>query len=183
MKGLGFEWQVAMRFLREGRMQTLLIVVGVAAGVAVIAYISALISGLQGNTLAKTLGAQPHVTIAAPEDVVAPAMDLPSGQRSISDTQPRAQRLRSVANWQALVPLLEAHPGVAAVSPIVSGAGLALRGEATQAIALMGVELERYDRIVGLRGKVIAGEPRLGPGKPSSAASSRATSACAPATA
>lgn len=165
MKGLGFEWQVAMRFLREGRMQTLLIVVGVAAGVAVIAYISALISGLQGNTLAKTLGAQPHVTIAAPEDVVAPAMDLPSGQRSITDTQPRAQRLRSVANWQALVPLLEAHPGVAAVSPIVSGAGLALRGEATQAIALMGVELERYDRIVGLRGKVIAGEPRLGPGE------------------
>ena len=55
---LGFEWRVALRFLREGRMQTLLIIVGVAAGVAVIAYISALISGLQSNTLAKTLGAQ-----------------------------------------------------------------------------------------------------------------------------
>ena len=31
--GLGFEWRVALRFLREGRMQTLLIIVGVAAGV------------------------------------------------------------------------------------------------------------------------------------------------------
>lgn len=165
MKGIGFEWQVAVRFLREGRMQTLLIIVGVAAGVAVIAYISALISGLQGNTLAKTLGAQPHVTIAAPDDVVAPAMDLPASQRSITETQPRAQRLRSVANWQSLVPLLEAHPAIAAVSPIVSGAGLALRGEATQAIALMGVELDRYDRIVGLRNKVVAGEARLGPGE------------------
>lgn len=162
---LGFEWRVALRFLREGRMQTLLIVVGVAAGVAVIAYISALIAGLQGNTLAKTLGAQPHVSISAPDDTVTPAMDIPRGETSISDTQPRAQRLRSVANWQALVPLLEAHPAVAAVSPMVSGSGLALRGEATQAIALLGVELDRYDRIVGLRGKVVAGTARLAPGE------------------
>lgn len=165
MTGLGFEWQVAVRFLREGRQQTLIIIVGVAAGVAVIAYISALIAGLQGNTLAKTLGAQAHVSIVAPDDVVAPAMDLPASRGSVTDTQPRAQRLRSVANWQALVPLLEAHPGIAAVSPIVSGAGLAVRGEATQAVALMGVELDRYDRIVGLRGKVVAGVPRLGPGE------------------
>ena len=162
---LGFEWRVAVRFLREGRMQTLLIIVGVSAGVAVIAYISALISGLQGNTLAKTLGAQPHLTIAALEDTVAPAMELPAQQRSLTETQPRAQRLRSVSNWQALVPLLEAHPAVAAVSPIVSGSGLALRGEATQAIALLGVDLDRYDRIIGLRAKVIAGEARLGPGE------------------
>ena len=48
---LGFERRVATRFLREGRMQTILIIVGVAAGVAVVAYISALITGLQRNTL------------------------------------------------------------------------------------------------------------------------------------
>src|SRR5690606_21603043 len=114
--------------------------------------------------LAKTLGAQAHVSISAPDDTVTPAMEIPGGETSISDTQPRAQRLRSVANWQALVPLLEARPEIAAVSPMVSGAGLALRGEATQAIALLGVELDRYDRIVGLRGKVVAGAARLAPG-------------------
>ena len=37
-------------------MQTLLIIIGVAAGVAVIAYITALIDGLQASTLNKTLG-------------------------------------------------------------------------------------------------------------------------------
>lgn len=161
----GFEWQVALRFLREGRMQTLLIIVGVAAGVAVVTYISALISGLQANTLAKTLGAQAHVTVSSPEEVVTPALQPAPGERAVTETQPRAQRLRSVANWQALVPLLEANPGVAAVSPMVSGGGLALRGEAAQAIALLGVELDRYDRIVGLRAKVAEGEPRLGPGE------------------
>ena len=159
----GFEWQVAWRFLREGRMQTLLIIVGVAAGVAVVAYISALIDGLQANTLAKTLGAQAHISLRAPEDMVAPAARLEAGTAMLSDTQPRAQRLRSVANWQALLPVLQATPGVAAVSPMVSGAGLALRGEAALAIALMGVELERYDRIVNLRSKVVAGRASLQP--------------------
>lgn len=161
----GFEWQVAWRFLREGRMQTLLIIVGVAAGVAVVAYISALIEGLQANTLAKTLGAQAHISLRAPEDMVAPAARLEAGTAMLSDTQPRAQRLRSVANWQALLPVLQATPGVAAVSPMVSGSGLALRGEAALAIALMGVELERYDRIVNLRSKVVAGRASLQPGE------------------
>ena len=162
--GLGFERRVATRFLREGRMQTLLIIIGVAAGVAVVAYISALITGLQKNTLDKTLGAQAHVTLSEREDVVTPAAAPSTGTSVLTQTQARAQRLRSIANWQALVPLLEAVPGVAAVSASVVGAGLALRGEATKSIALVGVDLDRYDRIVHLRTKVVAGVARLGPG-------------------
>ena len=161
----GFELRVALRFLREGRMQTVLIIVGVAAGVAVIAYISALISGLQSNTLAKTLGAQAHITLRAPDDLVIPAAPALPGTAALTETQPRAQRLRSVANWQALVPLLERLPEVAGVSPMVSGSGLALRGEASQAIALMGVDLDRYNRVVGLRSKVVSGTARLSPGE------------------
>lgn len=162
---LGFERRVALRFLREGRMQSLLIVVGVAAGVSVVAFISALISGLQGNTLDKTLGAQAHITLRVPDDVVTPAWPHAANAAVLTDTQARAQRLRSVANWQALMPLLERRADIAAVSPLVSGSGLALRGEATQAIALTGVDLDRYDRIIGLRGKVVAGTARLGPGE------------------
>ncbi len=165
LQWIGFEWRVALRFLREGRMQTLLIVVGVAAGVAVVAYISALISGLQRNTLEKTLGAQPHVTLSAPDDAVLPAAPAASGTEALLQTQPRSQRPRSIVNWQALMPVLEAMPSVAAVSPMVAGAGLALRGEASRSIALVGVDLDRYDRIVGLRGKVVEGQARLGPGE------------------
>ena len=163
---LGFERRVATRFLLEGRMQTLLIIVGVAAGVAVVAYISALISGLQANTLNKTLGAQAHLSISALEDtVVAAGVAAGAGTTTLTQTQPRAQRTRSVANWQALLPLLEALPEVAAVSPMVGGAGLARRGEAQRSIALVGVELDRYDRIISLRAKVVSGMPRLGPGE------------------
>ena len=145
-------------------MQTLLIIVGVAAGVAVIAYISALISGLQSNTLNKTLGAQAHITLRAPDDLVTPARAPEPGSTTLTQTQPRAQRLRSVANWQALVPVLEGMNAIAGVSPTMTGGGLALRGEATQAVALTGVDLDRYDRVVGLRGKVVSGSAQLAPG-------------------
>jgi lipoprotein-releasing system permease protein len=163
---LGFEGRVAVRFLREGRFQTLLIIVGVAAGVAVVAYISALIVGLQRNTLSKTLGAQAHVTLRPLDDEVLSARlpDAP-GTQALVQTQARSQRPRSIANWQQIVPVLEALPGVSAVSPMVSAAGLGLRGDSARAIALMGVELARYDRIVQLRSKVVAGEARLGPGE------------------
>jgi lipoprotein-releasing system permease protein len=165
LKSFGFEWLVALRFLREGRMQTLLIIVGVAAGVAVVAYISALISGLQASTLSKTLGAQGHITLRSPQDVVQPARARMPGEVAWFETQPRAQRLRSVVNWQMLVPVLEAMPEISSVSPMVSGSGLALRGEAQQSIALLGVDLDRYDRIVDLRGKVVSGVARLAPGE------------------
>ena len=147
-------------------MQTLLIIVGVAAGVAVVAYISALIAGLQRNTIEKTLGAQAHITLSPLDDMVLPARAPSSAAtRELVQTQPRAQRPRSIGNWQLLVPLLEAMPQVAAVSPMVSAAGLAERGEASKSITLVGVDLERYDRIVGLRARVVQGAARLGPGE------------------
>ena len=159
-----FERRVALRFLREGRMQSLLIVVGVAAGVAVVSYISALIGGLQASTLEKTLGAQAHVTLRARDE--APVLPVaPASALQLDRVMPREQRPRSLAGWPALAAELESRPGVAAVSPMVSTAGLGLRGVATASVALVGVELERFDRIVRLRDKVVAGSARLGPGE------------------
>ena len=162
---MGFEFSVALRFLREGRFQSLLIIVGVAAGVAVVAYISALVTGLQTNTLNKTLGAQAHIVVSPPDERVTPAWPVPSDAAHAVDTQARAQRLRTIANWPAVDAALSQRPGISAVSPMTSGAALARRGEATRAIVVTGVELARYDRIVGLRDKLIAGAFRIGPGE------------------
>lgn len=162
---LAFEFSVALRFLREGRFQSLLIIVGVAAGVAVVAYISALVTGLQTNTLNKTLGAQAHIVISPSDERVAPAWPVAPGERHASDTQARAQRLRTIANWPAVDAAMSRRAGISAVSPMTSGAALARRGEATRAIALTGVDLARYDRIVNLREKLVAGSFRIGPGE------------------
>ena len=45
-----FEWFVALRYLREGRSQTALILAAVAVGVAVIVFLSALISASSRST-------------------------------------------------------------------------------------------------------------------------------------
>ena len=171
ISGFGFERRVAMRFMVEGRTQTLLIITGVAAGVAVVAYISALMLGVQENLIDKTLGAQAHITISTLDDVVLPARAADTGAANAGDTvtmsqtQPRAQRPRAPANWRLLMPILEATPGVAVVSPIVSAGGLAVRGEVSKSIAILGVELERHDRVVKLREKIKQGVARLGPGE------------------
>ena len=164
MRRIGFELTVAVRFLREGRFQTLLIIFGVAAGVAVVAYISALVTGLQQNTLNKTLGAQAHVVITPLDERVTPVLPRAVDERPFSDLQPRAQRLRNLSNWPLVVARLERQPGVAAVSPLVAGSGLAQRGEATRAVTVAGVEIERYARVVGLASKRVAGSLQLAPG-------------------
>jgi lipoprotein-releasing system permease protein len=161
---LGFERRVAVRFMLEGRVQSILILVGVAAGVAVVAYISALMASLQVNLIDKTLGAQAHVTVSVLDDLVLDAGSS-RAKRRLTLVQPRAQRPRSPANWQILVPLLEQTPGVRAVSPLISAGGLALRGEVSKSVAISGVELERYERIIKLRSKIVSGEPSLAPGE------------------
>ena len=49
-----FEWLLALRFLREGRMQTALIMAGTTVGVAVIIFITALMNGLQASLATRT---------------------------------------------------------------------------------------------------------------------------------
>lgn len=161
----GFAVTVALRFLREGRFQSLLIIVGVAAGVAVVTYISALISGLQGNTIARTLGTQPHLVVKPAEDRSLPSAVAASGTLQLRELQPRAQRPRTVDQWRAVEQELARTPGVAAVSSIVSGSVLAVRGEASRSVALLGIDFEGYDRIVSLRTRLVKGAARVAPGE------------------
>ena len=51
-----FAWFVALRYLRDAKGQTALILAAVAVGVAVVVFLSALINGLQVSLIEKTLG-------------------------------------------------------------------------------------------------------------------------------
>ncbi|HNU09776.1 MAG TPA: FtsX-like permease family protein [Rubrivivax sp.] len=161
----GFAVTVALRFLREGRMQTLLIVVGVAAGVAVVSYISALIQGLQGNTIRRTLGTQAHLVVQPPEQRSLPSLPLADGAIALRELQARAQRPRTIDNWRAVEQALAAAPGVRAVTALASGSMLAVRGEASRSVTLAGIDLDSYERIVSLRATLVQGVARVAPGE------------------
>ena len=142
---LPFAWMVCLRYLREGRMQTVLILAGVTAGVAVIIFLTTLITQLQASIIDKTLGSQAHIVLKPPR--AANQTVLPPGNTA-AIVQPRAQRLRSIDQWEAVARLAAQTVGVQAVSPVLSGAGFAARAEANQPIALIGVDPVAHQRIV-----------------------------------
>jgi lipoprotein-releasing system permease protein len=78
--------------------------------------------------------------------------------------QARAQRLRSVDQWQTLQLDLERLPGIRAVSPVAAGPGLVTRGDVNKSITVTGIVPERYVAVTRLDEKIVAGELRLNPG-------------------
>lgn len=159
---LPFEWIAAVRFLREGRMQSLLIIVGVGVGVAVIVFMSALLSGLQANLIKRTLSSQAHITLLPPEEIARPQQATDATALRL---QKQAQRLRAIDQWQTLRDRLETWPEIAAVSPVASGPSFAVRGEANKAITVVGIEPERYNRVISLADRLTAGQLRVGAGE------------------
>ena len=151
-----FEWVVALRFLREGRMQTFLILTGVGVGTAVIVFLSALITGLQDSIIQRTLGTQAHV-------IIRPQEEVPQVLDSVADARVErpAQRIRSIVGWQQAIALVDRVDGVVATAPAISGPGLALRSRGTSSIVIRGIEPESYFRIVDLAPFIREGQFRL----------------------
>jgi lipoprotein-releasing system permease protein len=157
---LPFEWIAASRFLREGRLQTIFIMLGVAIGVGVIIFMSAALAGQQANVIRRVLSAQAHIVLLPPKEVARPLRAAPGLAQAAIVQQP-FQRLKSIDQWQKIIAEVDHMGAVSAVSPMAAGSMLAVRGEATRAVTVMGVDADRYFRIVPLPEKIVAGVPRL----------------------
>ena len=162
-ESLWIEWKIALRFLLDNRMQTLLIVFGIAVGSAVIVFITALITGLQANVIERTLGTQAHIRILPPDEANRTLPVTPDSWSLVLES-PRAQRLRSIINWQDIRDVLDQDAQVLAVSPVISGPAIARRGVARASVALLGIDPPRYQRIIPLADDLIAGRLMVGAG-------------------
>lgn len=171
-----FEWLVALRFLREGRIQTVLILLGVSTGVGVIIFLTALITGLQSSLIEKTLGSQAHLVVRPPEemprvlhegqvagtDPAAVAAERRPGEAALAvRLEKPAQRLRSINQWPAVIREVESVAGVTDVSPLVAGSAFVTRGVAQRAIVLRGIDPERFIRIIDVPSRMAAGTFRV----------------------
>lgn len=161
---LPFEWILATRFLREGLLQTIFIVAGVALGVSVIVFMSALLTGLQSSIFKTLLDFQPQIVISPPDEVprsLRQSNNQPSGAELATLVQPRAQRSRSLDQWQKVRDIALAIPGVLVVTPVVEGAAFILRGDANTGVVIRGIEPASYLRLIALKEKIIAGSADL----------------------
>ena len=157
-------WLLALQFLRDGRGQTVTIMVGVAVGVAVVVFVSALIQGLQSNIVQRTLGTQAHIRVMPPDELNH-LQPVAAGTLQLVWEDRRAQRRRSINNWQQVVATLDVLRSVRAVSPVIAGPAFAGRGAALESVALTGIDLPRYQRIIPLSDYIVAGSLRLEPGE------------------
>ncbi len=158
---LPFEWVLATRFLREGLLQTLFIISGVALGVSVIVFMSALLTGLQGSIFKTLLDFQAQIVIKPPDEAPR-SLRQDTGVAFATVVQPRSQRPRSLDQWQKVRDTALATPGVLVVAPVIEDAAFIVRGDANTGVGLRGIEPESYLRLIALEEKIVAGSANLG---------------------
>jgi lipoprotein-releasing system permease protein len=152
-----FEWLVAFRFLKEGRVQTAFIIIGIAIGVAVIVFMSALLTAMQGNFVSRVLTGQAHVQLLAQKERVHPLL-MSETQIEWPTLQIPLQRFKSIDQWQSIAMEVAHMPEVQIVSPAVTGSALLKRGEASRSVTVIGMLPESYFQMIPLHEKVIQGE-------------------------
>lgn len=156
-----FEWITAIRFLREGRMQTIFIVSGIALGVGVIVFMSALLTSLQSSFISRVLTSQAHIQIISPDEISRPLLIGSSSIVPVPVVQQPTQRLHSIDQWQTIERELLKRNDITYVSSTISASGLAVRGDASKSIGMTGIDPESFFKIVKIPEFVILGEPHL----------------------
>lgn len=154
--------KIATRYLTANKGQTALLVAGVAVGMFIFIFMSALIGGLAEFIVSRTVGDLSHVTIEAESED--PAILIEDEGHVLAATEPGRLRSATLADAATWVPLIEALPGVRAVSPQITGAGFLTRGAQVQQVSVTGVEPGRESAIMDLGGYVVAGSARVGSG-------------------
>lgn len=154
---LWIEWRIAIRFLADNPLQTLLISIAISVGAAVIVFITALMTGLQSNIINKTLGTQAHIRIEATHQYNNLSA-FPENHYVWVLESPRAQSLQTIYNWQEVRDTLDQYTVFNTVSPLISGPAFAQKGTARASIALMGIDPIRYAGIINLENYLLEGQ-------------------------
>lgn len=154
-----FEWLLALRFLKEGRMQSWLILAGVTGGVAIIIFLTQLINQLQNDIVDRVLSVQPHISLRPTEEQVK--------RLTLTDThtaariQQRGQRLRSIDQWENFAHLAKQTPGVQAVSALATGPVFIRNNLVSQSVAIMGIIPKDYLQVVDMKRYLVQGQFQL----------------------
>lgn len=154
--------KIAARYLTANKAQTALLVLGVAVGVFIFIFMSALIGGLGEFIVSRTVGDLSHITIEA--ETVDPALLIsPQGHVLVVTERGRA-RTATLAEADTWLPLIAGVAGVKAVSPQITGAGFLTRGAQVSQVSVTGVEPGRESAILDLEGYIVEGRAFLGSG-------------------
>ena len=156
-----FESMIAWRFLKESRLQTILILLGIIIGVSVQIFLSSLISGLQRNLIEQTVGDSPHILLKAQEN--SPQSILQKGNQSlVIPIITAAKKDAYILSYQPLLKKLDTFPNLKIVSSLVEGSGFITKAEVSRPVVVKGIFLDRADGIYKIIQRVNNGKAVLG---------------------
>jgi len=150
--------KLAIRHLLAHPGQTALLMAGVALGVSVFIFMSALIGGLATLLTQRTVGSIPHVVLEMPDRD--PSVLVPSGAAQVV-LQKDLSRRDQIAIWQPAVPIIEKTPGVTALSPQIRGSAFVERGQAVAPVGVIGVQPGKLSDIADIDGAMVDGTSTL----------------------
>lgn len=127
-------FQIATRFLKSSKGQTILIALGIAIGVSVQIFIGSLIQGLQKSLVDTTIGNQPQITLTSNNE-----------EKLIADYKEIADRIS--ANEEEVINLSVAADGPALIS----------KNEETYSILLRGFNIDEADSIFNIKESLVEG--------------------------
>lgn len=131
------ELKIARRFLWRSKVQSLLIVLGIAVGIAVQVFVGSLITSLQDSLVESTVGSSSHVTIEPAE-----------GDTALVFSEQDRRNLRS-------------DPRVTAVAPLQVLSALLTAGESSAPVTVKGGLAADIDTVYKLSGRLLGGTMSL----------------------
>ena len=152
--------KIAARYLTANLAQTMLLILGVAVGVYVFVFMSALIGGLAVLLTDRTVGNIAHVTIEAPDRD--PVSLLPPDQGNLTVALKANQQRRALHSAAAFTEIIAALPHVEVVAGQILGNGFLAKAEATAPVSVTGVEPGEVSAISRIGDNLVGGSDELG---------------------
>ncbi len=150
--------KLAIRHLLSHPGQTALLMAGVALGVGIFIFMSALIGGLATLLTLRTVGSIPHVVLEMPDrdpDV------LFSGARAQVVLQKDVSRREQIGIWQPFIPIIKSTRGVTVVSPQIKGSAFVERGQTIAPVGVIGVMPGKLSDIADIEAAMVEGSDNL----------------------
>ncbi len=158
-----FEAKLALRYLISSRLQTSLLVAGVAVGVLVFTFIAALMNGLGVRLTDDITGNVAHVTLEPEPRVPRTYMPSPLG-RAVFAVQPGHDDTAEIRTYRSVLELAVRMPGVRVAVPEVIGNATLARGANSVGVVVTGVAPEQAGTIAPVDRSIVRGRLDLGVG-------------------
>ncbi|MBN2186256.1 MAG: ABC transporter permease [Dehalococcoidia bacterium] len=127
--------KVAIRFLKSGRTQTVLIILGISIAISIQVFVGLLIGGLQQSLVDSTIGNSPHITVSSATDV------------------------STIRDWEALQRQIEELGVTQVISASASANAFVIDGDSSLPVLVRGFDFEDADQIYNISSSIYEGRP------------------------